>query len=462
LSAVAEGQSASDKTQNKSPVEVVTLTVYPATLPRPVLKYPLLPPLLDQMPGNAAPLYRRAGLLMEQNRPDQETWNEVLKWLGMPANKLPREEVRKVLESQSQVLHEVELGSRRQQCDWDLPFHEEKGVFSLALPELAPVRDIARLIRLRAQLQVAEGDYDGAVRSLQDGFCLAHRIGEQPLFISGLVGLALAKEMTEPIESLMQSPSSPNLYWSLTDLPRPFVDLGEALRLESMTVYLVFPELKEARQATHTPDEWQRLFGEFVATFRPVVISLGVADKTPDLKLDPEQLVEKSYPRARQELIARGRTKEAVDAMPPAQAVLLHTAETWDELRDELFRWMNLPYWQAVEGLRQSEQRLDTLSKQWEVVPLADALMPGVRAVCLNVAVAERHLSVLRCIEAIRLYAATHGGALPKSLDEITEVPVPVNPVTGQPFPYRLEGDTAVLEAKGGHRQQEYRIRLAK
>jgi hypothetical protein len=48
-------------------------------------------------------------------------------------------------------------------------------------------------------------------------------------------------------------------------------------------------------------------------------------------------------------------------------------------------------------------------------------------------------------VEALRLYAAAHEGRLPATLDQITEVPVPLDPVSGRAFDYRLNGDTAVL-----------------
>ena len=54
---------------------------------------------------------------------------------------------------------------------------------------------------------------------------------------------------------------------------------------------------------------------------------------------------------------------------------------------------------------------------------------------------------LLRCLEAIRIYAAEHAGKFPASLDEIN-FPVPVDPVTGKPFAYSLEGTTAHL--RGG------------
>ena len=77
----------------------------------------------------------------------------------------------------------------------------------------------------------------------------------------------------------------------------------------------------------------------------------------------------------------------------------------------------------------------------------------------------DRQLAALRCIEALRLYAAGHDGKLPPTLDDIKEVPIPSNPVTGKPFSYRLEGRTAVLEAGGGpitRPRPQYHITVAK
>jgi hypothetical protein len=58
---------------------------------------------------------------------------------------------------------------------------------------------------------------------------------------------------------------------------------------------------------------------------------------------------------------------------------------------------------------------------------------------------------------------------LPEKLADVTEVPVPTDPFTGQPFDYRLDGDKAVLTApppagepphEGNSRR--YEIKLAK
>ena len=50
-------------------------------------------------------------------------------------------------------------------------------------------------------------------------------------------------------------------------------------------------------------------------------------------------------------------------------------------------------------------------------------------------------------MEAVHLYAAGHDGKLPASLGDVKDVPIPDDPVTGQPFGYRLVGDRAFFSS---------------
>ena len=59
----------------------------------------------------------------------------------------------------------------------------------------------------------------------------------------------------------------------------------------------------------------------------------------------------------------------------------------------------------------------------------------------------DTDLAALQCVEAIRSYAASHGGQLPQTLAEITEVSVPKDPMSGAAFRYTRTGATAVLES---------------
>lgn len=78
----------------------------------------------------------------------------------------------------------------------------------------------------------------------------------------------------------------------------------------------------------------------------------------------------------------------------------------------------------------------------------------------------DRDIAALACIEALRHYAATHDGHLPKQLADVTDTTVPANPETKGPFGYRLEGLEAILDAPAaaGGRPEDavrYEITLA-
>jgi hypothetical protein len=57
----------------------------------------------------------------------------------------------------------------------------------------------------------------------------------------------------------------------------------------------------------------------------------------------------------------------------------------------------------------------------------------------------DRELAALTTVEALRSYAAAHDGKLPAHLEDITDTPAPINPRSGTPFGYTLNGDTANL-----------------
>ncbi|MHC4738780.1 MAG: hypothetical protein ACYS9Y_07735 [Planctomycetota bacterium] len=75
----------------------------------------------------------------------------------------------------------------------------------------------------------------------------------------------------------------------------------------------------------------------------------------------------------------------------------------------------------------------------------------------------DRNIAVLQCVEALRLYAGTADGKFPKDLSNITEVDVPLDPVTGKPFVYSRTGSKAVLEGpapKGARAEEALRYEL--
>jgi hypothetical protein len=149
--------------------------------------------------------------------------------------------------------------------------------------------------------------------------------------------------------------------------------------------------------------------------------------------------------QAKPYLLERGWTAERIDAMPPQQAIAIHQIDRFNERKDDLFKWFALPYWQGWPKLKEVEDALDEAAKRGDK-DLATVLLPSLSKAYGIMTDLDRRIAALRCIQAVRLYAAGHGGKLPASLADITEVPIPIDPITGKAFQYKLDGDQGVLE----------------
>jgi hypothetical protein len=120
-------------------------------------------------------------------------------------------------------------------------------------------------------------------------------------------------------------------------------------------------------------------------------------------------------------------------------------AGQYREMRDDFFTACYLPWREAGPRFAAAESRLRAI-RSGPLVVFAQ-LQPSYQR-CRDAEIElDRRVAALRCVEAIRLHAASHGGKLPGSLGEITEVLVPDDPATGKPFEYALDGAAAVLRA---------------
>lgn len=425
--------------------EPTRLTVRPAAAPSPALKYELLPTLEDQSPGNAALVYYRAfspewwGQIRQPNM-----WEKLDSALKTPLQQVARGDLGWV--RRDVMLREVDRGARRSYVDWDMTELLRRDGFSLLLPDMQAFREIALLLAVRARLEMAVGEYDKALYTLQTGFALAHHVSDGPTLVQDLVGLAIAHIMLNQLEELIQQPRAPNLYWALTDLPRPFADLRKAMQGEKLGLYGTLPELRDLETTRLTPEQEQKLLpllgGE---SGLDQVLFEGRRSGSAN-RLIAVAVVLRLYPDAKQALIAEGRPPEQVEALPALQVVLLRSLHWYRRWMDDVVKCNGLPYWEAEPRLREVERRLRWSRASGEGHPFL-ALVPAVAKVTFAAVRTDRRIAALRCVEAVRLYAAAHDGKLPAVLGDITEVPVPVDPVTGRAFDYRASGDHATLHA---------------
>ena len=157
------------------PIPGIALTLRPASVPVPALKYHLTPEQSELTPGNAVVHYNRA-MLLQGKEPDGD--HAMWKWLEMPPRQLPRDDVHTFLKGYQSMFRELELAAHCEHCDWQLMRQMRTDGVTLLLPEIQRMRTFASFLALRARLEVADGHPDQAVRTLQTGFMLSHHVNQ--------------------------------------------------------------------------------------------------------------------------------------------------------------------------------------------------------------------------------------------------------------------------------------------
>ncbi len=260
--------------------------------------------------------------------------------------------------------------------------------------------------------------------------------------------------MLEPCDDLISQPGAPNLYWALTALPRPLVSLRDQLEVEQSVCENLIPELTEAELSKpRTAAEWASLLSrmhERIVSWSYRLINES-SNAAPELRTSAgwtlERLKAEVLPAAKASLKASPAGAGPEDAaMCDDQIVALYLAGRYRQVRDDFFKASYLPANEALARQSATEKQLEAAKSPATAFFFAilggDAPVTSLRPLSNQLSL-DRRIAMLRVIEALRLYAAAHGGALPESLDRITEVSVPADPATGKPFVYRRAGAAA-------------------
>ncbi|MFA9477412.1 hypothetical protein ACERK3_03790 [Phycisphaerales bacterium AB-hyl4] len=432
---------------NAEPVdepEWLELTVTPAPEPSPALQHRFRAPIKDQRRGNAVPMYARAMIFL-----GFVDWEDVgprvRDWQGLALDELPVDEIRSTIFGQHLAF--LDEAALYDHAAWETAARQH-GVAAL-LPELGQMRNHARLLALRTRVHIREGDHEQAIASLRTGYTMAAHVAEEPIVISRLVGISIAVMMSDAARELMASPGSPNLYWALADVGRDYIDLRAATEFERYWVHWNIPALSHLSDVPMSIEQADRLWHD--------VFTSGLASEfggvTWEHPLPAMALGTAVYSEAKAGLVERGHDAEAVEAMPVKQAILLHWLIELEHWADELFKWHQLPYAEAWEGARRSDQAFEHHRGR-----LASAtnpflnVLPALGAARGSEERMRRRFALLRCVEAVRMHVAANDGQLPASLDDITVVPAPRDPSSHLPFRYHLEdnGRTFTLEPEPG------------
>jgi hypothetical protein len=446
----------------EEPPTVVPIVLRSPSGPVPALKYRLLPERDTVVPGNAAVFYHRAIETFldhlrlttadkargADSQGDDEAASE---WIKGSIEAIPLARAQRWLSLNDRVLNEVELGARRSSCDWEFDSRGEG--YELVISEIQWMRNLGRLVALRARIAMLEHKPDEAVRWISTGYAMGRHVAEGPFLIQSLVGVAICMNLNTPMEDVIQGSGAPSLYWALAGRPRPFIDLSRALENERL---LPEREVRRLRELDGLPwsVEEGRAFADNVETKLYRFAGWNASPSAPRPQRSERYwrnrfgmaaMVAQAYPEAKRALIARGRTPAQVEAMPAIQVVFLHTYTDYQRRRDDLFKWAGLPIYQAYEHM--NESKIMTLEvRDRPLLGLFCSLIVSFQGASLAQARLDRQLDALQCIEAIRIYAASHR-RFPDRLEDVKDAPVPLDPLTGRPFEYKAEASRALLSA---------------
>ncbi|HLW67295.1 MAG TPA: hypothetical protein VKS79_18415 [Gemmataceae bacterium] len=425
--------------QEDKPI-TVKLTVRPAQPPTPALKALLMPELPDMTSGNALTKYYKAfstewwGNIQRQDAKWYEKRDQAAE---APLDKLPKDFE---FVKDWKMLREVDEGARRDHCDWEMLGVLKRDGFGALLPDVQSMRNIAAFLALRARYELADGDVDKALYTLQTGFAMARHVSEGPTLIYLLVGVAISQVMAKQLDEVIQHPKAPNLYWALARLPRPFTSMARPLQGEEIAMTSFLPEYDELRKGPIPLEQAQIIVDRFI--HRCQLIGVDGANR---YVFTAQALA--TYPKAKAALIAAGRPKEEVEAMPVPQVFLLHAMEEFREARDDLFKWMVLPFAEGQAAVKQAERQFKKRFEQGASLNVLLQMLPAVEKVYIANLRCDRRFAILRAVEAVRLYAANHNGHLPKGWNDVTEVPVPLDPATDKLFEYTVNGNKVSIFA---------------
>lgn len=420
------------------------LILTPQAEPVPALRYRLLPSTAELNPGNAVPVYLR--FFAEQSEAKKLVREKAAPLLAESSDAFPVDEARDLTQMLSGRLQQLAFAARRDECDWAYPLLEQREqVHEILLPDIQEIRLAARLLALKARVEIARDEHDEAIRTIETGLAMARHISEPPFLVTKLVGIAVADEFLDRVEELISRPDAPNLSWALASLPRPLIDIRGGLELEGALSEWILPELAQLDQP-RTEAEWESR----LVRLHERLVRLQAEGGDDLANVIPGDIGEFRAEMAADALAFFEEQGQAVpESESEAEQIIRSFAGRNRRILDEELKTAFLPIDEALPlYARRADPKRDRAAYIF-IPPFTEPaeIAASLRDVRLRQAALDRRVAAFRVIEAIRWHASANEGTLPASLDAIEVIPVPVDPITGRPFVYRTERQSALLES---------------
>lgn len=446
-----EAKEPAEKTEEKIP----TITIHAAGEPDPALRYRFWPAPSVRTNNSPTPFVNRAILLAMQKRNDEASRKVFFegydKWDEMPLAELPREEVTTFLNRfGGEALKEFARAENDLRVDYDLKLNELSAaeLIQTLLPEFQEMRHLARILRLRIRLAIAEERWDDAVDDIRLGFRLAEVAGHSTDFLIGrLVGFAVSGMMMEVSLEAMQQPHCPSFYWALASLPENrLFETRDSIEFESV---LISRMMKAPALPDHPigADEARMLIKD-MADQATLALTYGGDERSNrfNAKMMSGLYVVTMADDSRDFLARTTDWGDKARDLSAPEAVLRASYLKFERSRDSWVKWSLLPpeVWGEYQAEMDAADQGNLVSRDI-LSSLVAMLRPAVDAARRAGRRTLQQRNFLISIEALRMYAAENG-ELPESIDKLRPVPFWDDGMALRPFGYnRTSPSTATL-----------------
>ncbi len=406
---------------------VLPLQVDATAPPYRALRYRLLPELREMQSGNQIQGFYKC--FFEQNHlfHDKESIEKQEKWLVAPLADLKTD--KELIGYGGVAVAQASFAARLDLVDWQITNQAKADGVMLLLPDIQQMRMLAKILKIRARGEIARGEFENAIETIQTLLALARTFNEHPTLIGHLVGIAITALTLGVIEEFIQQPGAPNLFWALIDLPSPFIDLRKGREGEKLFIPAEYDALRVARPIPEA--ELQALIGKLGHFLNDVSGKQAAAPLAYYSKLAADK---EALAAAKERLIKVGHTVDELTKLPALQIVLMDDFAQYQVRLDDFLKWTNVPFWKVPAEFGTAEGRPGMFGE----------VLPSYKLVMLAKVRLEQHMGMLITAEGVRAHAAANGAKLPSALDMVS-LPLPVDPVTGQLFAYEVTDGTAFI-----------------
>ena len=418
--------------------EPTELTIHAKAIETPVLKYRLSPSEADIGPGNAVTILLR--MPWEQtnwmNRvfPTLQEWNtrplDAPEW-GTSKGVLPETFYR-----------EMKRAAYRREASWEYPIEESSSPYMILLPDVQQMRIwLGNGLSAKIRYHISCGQFAEAREGILVGLANSRHIAQTTFYVTQGVARAIDNIMLARVEELISQPNSPNLYWALSTLPDLQTELHRAANFEGSMFAMTFPAVNDFDRPRDAND-WGKMVQQLVSFLEEL-------DELPRQEATNPDSSAKAYvatvaQQARTDLSTySGIGQEKVTKMTDDEAVVRWYASLRMAYDEHFAAVMMLPPNEVWPEMKKLQSELDSL----KVRTGTSCAFYATKWTFVSVWSLKRKIQALRIIEAVRHYASSHDGKFPKSLDEMKDVAIPIDPLTNQPFNWRVDEEVAILAA---------------